>query len=112
MAQSSRMKRRTIGMLAKRLREARLDSVEDGRDARGKRWTLLALLSGALLGLIAGARSLKDVEALTEELTPPVRRKLGIARRMPDTTLRSAERPAAGAACQCAGCPSQEGARA
>ena len=90
MAQSSRMKRRTIGMLAKRLGEARLDSVEDGRDARGKRWALPALLSGALLGLIAGARSLKDVEALTEELTPPVRRKLGIARRMPDTTLRDA----------------------
>lgn len=90
MAQSSRMKRRTIGMLAKRLREARLDSVEDRRDARGKRWTLPALLSGALLGLVAGGRSLKDVEALTEELTPPVRRKLGIARRMPDTTLRDA----------------------
>jgi predicted transposase YbfD/YdcC len=77
-------------MLAKRLGESRLDEVEDPRDARGRRWSLPALLSGALLGLVAGSRSLKDVEALTDELTPAVARRLGIPRRLPDTTLRDA----------------------
>jgi hypothetical protein len=90
MAQSTRTRRRILGMLVKRLAEARLDQVEDPRAARGQRWSLTALLSGALLGLVAGSRSLKDVEALTDELTPPIRRKLGIARRIPDTTLRDA----------------------
>ena len=90
MAQSTRTRRRTIGMLSKRLDEARLDEVSDSRDPRGQRWPLPALLSGALLGLVAGCRNLKAVEALTDELTPPVRRKLGISRRIPDTTLRDA----------------------
>ena len=90
MAQSTRTKRRTIGMLSKRLDEARLDEVSDSRDPRGRRWPLPALLSGALLGLVAGCRNLKAVEALTDELAPPVRRKLGISRRIPDTTLRDA----------------------
>lgn len=88
MAQSTRTKRRIIGMLAKRLGEARLDEINDPRDPRGRRWPLPALLSGALLGLVAGSRSLKAVEELTDELGPPVRRKLGISRRIPDTTLR------------------------
>jgi hypothetical protein len=88
MAQSTRTKRRIIGMLAKRLGEARLDEIDDPRDPRGRRWSLPALLSGALLGLVAGSRSLKAVEELTDELGPPVRRKLGISRRIPDTTLR------------------------
>ncbi len=90
MAQSTRTKRRIIGMLAKRLGEARLDEVADPRDTRGRRWSLPALLSGALLGLVAGSRNLKEVEALTDELTPAVARRLGIPRRLPDTTLRDA----------------------
>jgi len=88
MAQSTRMKRRILGMLGKRLGEARLDDVDDPRDARGRRWALPALLSGALLGLVAGSRSLSEVEGLTDELTLAVRRQLGIPRRIPDTTLR------------------------
>src|SRR5512146_481520 len=88
MAQSTRTKRRIIGMAAKRLGEACLDEIDDPRDPRGRRWALPALLSGALVGLMAGCRSLKAVEELTDELTLPVRRKLGIARRIPDTTLR------------------------
>ncbi|MCE7892477.1 MAG: hypothetical protein DYH12_22695, partial [Sorangiineae bacterium PRO1] len=38
----------------------------------------------------AGSRSLREVEQLTAELTPAVRAKLGIPRRVPDTTLRDA----------------------
>jgi predicted transposase YbfD/YdcC len=77
-------------MAAKRLGEARLDEIVDPRDARGRRWALPALLSGTLVGLMAGCRSLKAVEELTDELTLPVRRTLGIARRIPDTTLHDA----------------------
>jgi predicted transposase YbfD/YdcC len=88
MAQSGRTKRRIIGMLIHRIGEARLDEIDDGRDPRGRRWPLATLLTGALLGLVAGSRSLKEVEQLTEELTVGVRSKLGIRRRVPDTTLR------------------------
>ncbi len=40
MAQSVRIKRRIIGMLVKRVAEARLDQVTDPRDPRGRRWKL------------------------------------------------------------------------
>lgn len=90
MAQSGRTKRRIIGMLMHRIGEARLDEVDDGRDPRGRRWPLATLLTGALLGLVAGSRSLKQVEQLTAELTAAVGSKLGIRRRIPDTTLRDA----------------------
>ena len=90
MATTGRMKRRLIGMLQKRIGEVRLDEVPDSRDRRGRRWGLGTLLAGALLGLVAGSRSLRDVEQLTAELPPPVRVKLGIPRRVPDTTLRDA----------------------
>lgn len=59
MAQSARTKRRIVGMAAKRLGEAGLDEVLDPRDERGRRWSLPALLAGALVGLMAGCRSLK-----------------------------------------------------
>ncbi len=90
MAQLARDKRRVMGMLGKRLGEARLDEVEDPRDPRGQRWQLGALLRSALLGMVAGCQGLKEVEELTDELTPEVRSRLGVARRVPDTTLRDA----------------------
>ena len=37
MATTGRMKRRLIGMLQKRIGEARLDEVPDSRDRRGRR---------------------------------------------------------------------------
>ncbi len=40
--------------------------------------------------MVAGSRSLREVEQLTAELTPALRTKLGIPRRVPDTTLRDA----------------------
>jgi len=54
----TRLKRRTIGMLEKRLHEARLDEVEDPRDCRGRRWKLSTLLSTTILGLVAGCKGL------------------------------------------------------
>lgn len=88
MAEKARRNRRVMGMLKKRLAEARLDEVPDPRDRRGRRWPLGTLLRSAVVGLVSGAESLCDVERTTAELTPAVRRRLGIRRRVPDTTLR------------------------
>ena len=85
-----RIVRRNIGMLAKRIPEARFDQVVDPRDARGKRWSLAALLGTVVFGMMSGCRSLREVEVLTDVLTPSVRAWLGIPRRVPDTTLRDA----------------------
>ena len=52
-SQSARNKRRILGMLAKRLNDARLSEVSDGRDLRGRRWRLETLLSSVLLGLVS-----------------------------------------------------------
>jgi len=85
----TRLKRRMIGMLDKRLHEARLDEVEDPRDRRGRRWKLSALLSTAILGLVAGCKGLLEVESLTEDLSLATRQRFGIDRRVPDTTLHN-----------------------
>lgn len=87
---AAQMNRRIFGMLAKRLDEAALDEVEDGRDDRGKRWPLGSLLRAAVGAMLSGSRSLFDVEMLSQRLSRPVRSLLGIGRRLPDTTLRSA----------------------
>lgn len=87
---AARMNRRLFGMLSKRLDEAGLDEVADERDERGKRWQLGALLRAALGGMLAGAKSLAEVETLSERLSRPMRGLLGLQRRLPDTTLRNA----------------------
>jgi hypothetical protein len=87
---AARMNRRIFGMLSKRLDEAGLDEVADERDERGKRWLLGALLRAALGGMLAGAKSIAEVETLSERLSRPMRRLLGVRRRLPDTTLRNA----------------------
>ena len=87
---TARMNRRLYGLLSKRLDEAQLDEIQDPRDARGKRWQLSTLLRAVLGGLLAGARSLADIETQSERLSRPVRRLLGVQRRVADTTLRDA----------------------
>ena len=83
MALDLRMLRRIAGLLNARLPEARLDAVADPRDARGKRWKQLStLLRAAVVGLVAGCRSTSDVEALTAEMSVPMRRLLKIPRRV------------------------------
>jgi hypothetical protein len=68
----------------------RFDRVPDHRDPRGKRWPLSTLLFASLLGTMTGQKSFADVERLTERLAKPVRYRLGIRRRISDTTLRNA----------------------
>ena len=87
---TARMNRRLYGLLTKRLDEAQLDDVRDPRDARGRRWKLSTLLRAVLGGFLAGAQSLADVEAQSARLSRPVRRLLGVRRRVADTTLRDA----------------------
>jgi hypothetical protein len=84
-----RVVRKVAGFLAARLPELALEKVPDPR-ARAGRWKLPQILGATLLGLMAGCRSLSESEALTESLAPVMRRRLGIHRRLADTTARDA----------------------
>lgn len=69
----------------------RFDQVPDPRDPRGQRWTFSALLSAAVLSLALLARSLRRAEQLTDDLAGTrLLRRLGIRRRVPDSTLGEA----------------------
>ena len=81
--------RRVAGFLAARLPELGLEEVPDPR-AREGRWSLAQILRATLLGLMAGCQSLSETEALTEHLAPAMRRRLGLPRRLADTTARDA----------------------
>lgn len=89
MAQEIRFNRRVVGMLKARLPELGLDRLVDPRSKQGRRWPLVTLLRTVVVGLIAGGKSLADVEVLTAHLSLTTRRQLGIRRRVPDTTLRT-----------------------
>jgi hypothetical protein len=66
-----------------------LRQIVDPRDTRGRTWkSHLPFLMAILLGLACGCHGFKEVEELTEDLSKSVRRRLGIPRRIPDTTLR------------------------
>ena len=83
-----RMRRRIVGALSKRLDEVGLEDVPDARDPRGKRWKLATVLRVVVLGMVAGAKSVSELEALSSDLSLAVRRRLGVPRRLPDTTAR------------------------
>lgn len=82
-----RVTRRVAGLLAARLPELGLEEVPDPR-AREGRWSLAQILTAALVGLIAGCRGLWEAEQLTGSLAPAMRRRLGLPRRLADTTAR------------------------
>jgi hypothetical protein len=90
MEKDGRLRRRMVGMLKARLPEALLGEVADPRDDRGKVWPLVALLTAVVTGLAVGCKSLAQTESLTAEMSPAVRRRLGIRRRVADTTMRDA----------------------
>jgi len=69
----------------------RFGAVPDPRDRRGRRWPLGALLSAALCSMMLLARSLRRAEQLTDDLASSrLLRKLGVRRRVPDSTLGDA----------------------
>ena len=51
-------------------------------------WKIDQLLRAMLVGLLADAKSLAEVEDLTAEMSSAMRKMLKIPRRLPDTTLR------------------------
>jgi hypothetical protein len=79
-----------VGLLNARLPELGLGEVRDERGRRGRRWALERLLRAPLVGMAAGCHSLAQTEALTAEMSRAMRRLLGLRRRVPDTTMRSA----------------------
>ena len=83
-----RLTRRVAGVLGARLPELHLEEVPDPRHERGRKWSLATMLRATTAGLMAGCQSLAEVEHLSDEMSLPMRRQLGIARRLPDTTLR------------------------
>lgn len=83
-----RMTKRIAGMLAKRLPDAALGEVADPRSRRGRRRPLGAVLGAVVVGMVAGCRSLLELERLTGEMAPKMRRLLRLGGRLPDTTAR------------------------
>ncbi len=81
--------RRMAGVLGARLPEIGLKQVTDPRDARGIRWDLDPLLTAPLVGMAAGLKSFAETEKLTQEMSPAMLKKLGIKKRIPDTTMRN-----------------------
>jgi hypothetical protein len=89
MAQPAQLTRRMVGVLNTRLPELQLQAVPDARDPRWVKWRLAAVLRVLIVSMTAGCVSLLQAEALTQEMSPDMRRTLKILRRIPDTTLRT-----------------------
>ena len=85
----ARVIRRMAGYLLARLPDAGIERVSDPRSGPVK-WKLSQLITAVLVGLMAGCKSLTELEQLTELLSPALRRRLKVGRRLPDTTMRDA----------------------
>jgi len=90
MAIAKRSLRRVVGLMRARLPEAQLEALTDVRHPRGRRWKNLgALVRLTLVAMLSGRKSFAEAEALSDEMALPMRRELGLGRRVPDTTLRT-----------------------
>jgi predicted transposase YbfD/YdcC len=78
--------KRFARFLRKRSNAPDFASVKDPRKRRGQRWSLPALLNALFIGMMALETSLRGIERLTRDLDG-CRRRLGIRRRVPDSTL-------------------------
>lgn len=86
--ESQKMFRQIVGYLIVRLKQLGLRQLSDPRRCQGRRWKLEQLIAAIVLSLMAGCKSLRDLERLTSKLSRPLRRRLNIPRRLPDTTVR------------------------
>lgn len=68
--------------------ECNLAEVPDPRGMRGRRWRMATILNTMIVGMVAGCKSLANVEELTGHLSAAARRALRLPRRLPDTTAR------------------------
>jgi hypothetical protein len=89
MSQASRITRRIVGLLSAREADLQLDAVDDQRAAHLVKWPLDVVLRIAIVCLSSGCNSLLQAEERTAEMTPEIRHKLKILRRISDTTLRT-----------------------
>lgn len=83
-----RLNRRVIGALHARLPEAGMEHVKDPRRPASTIWPIGTILGTAVTAIVAGRKSLAEMESLTDEMSLATRRKLQIPRRIPDTTAR------------------------
>ena len=84
----SRENRRILGWLSSRCAVFAWSLVTDRRVISRSCWGLSTILSTVVTGLLAGCRSVADLEALTSSMSPACRSLLGLGRRLPDTTFR------------------------
>lgn len=62
-------------------------NVVDPRDGRGRRHAHHGLLNALVLALASGQHTLRAVESLVEDVSPRARRRLGLPRKVSDSTL-------------------------
>jgi hypothetical protein len=81
-----RRRRAVKKLLCSRVEVLGFAGVQDKREARGKRWPLAAILAAIVLGIMAKARSVREVEDKTEDMGS-LRFRFGIRRRVPRSTI-------------------------
>jgi len=77
-----------MGLLKTRMPEAGLDHVADRRRQSSIKWSLATILEATVVAMVAGCKSLTQLESLTEDMSLAARRLLKVKRRIPDTTAR------------------------
>lgn len=83
-----RLTRRLLGWLAARLDVLQWSNVTDPRTGPRTYWRLSTVLPLVVVGLVAGARSVANLEALTVRMSAATRRWFRVGRKLPDTTAR------------------------
>ena len=76
MTRDDRTLRRAAGALAVGLAGVSLGKLVEPRDVRGRKWGLTTLVRAMLVGMLAGMRSLKETERLTDSLSPAMRTRV------------------------------------
>lgn len=84
----ARLTRRILGWLAARLDVLPWSKVTDPRSGSNTYWRLTTVLPVVVMGLVAGVRSVAELETLTCAMSAAARRWFRIGRKLPDTTAR------------------------
>ena len=80
------MVKRIARYLGKRENALDFSQIHDPRARRGRRWSLRSLLTATFVSMVAMEKSFRGVERLTDDLSG-CRKRFGIPRRVPDSTL-------------------------
>lgn len=83
-----RLTRRMLGWLAARVDVLPWSRLTDPRTGPNTYWRLSTVLSLVVLGLVAGARSVANLETLTVRMSAATRRWFRVGRKLSDTTAR------------------------